>query len=175
MLGGAASLYAQMGIPAIQQREELMKLKFTWFVPDTLTITDPLKQGPEIAPARDGLSNVITGTNWALKTEALNDDGSPMVVTNDPAVYANSTPIVDVISHFTPFNAPDPENFDDIARMVSEGTMSREQLQAWLEARLFQKLNKADQEQQATDRIMKKVSPTTTFKMPAAPVTEGQE
>ena len=141
-----------------------MKLAFKWYVPDTLTITDPTLQGPTVAPSRDGLTNVITGTNWALKTEALNDDGTPMAIANDPAVYANSTPIVDTISHYTPFDAPDAGNFSDVT------TMSREQLQAWLETCLFKKLNKADQEQQATDRIMKKVSPTTTFAMPAASV-----
>jgi hypothetical protein len=151
-----------------------MKVKFTWYIPDTLTITDPEKQGPTVALSRDGLNNVITGTNWALKAEALNDDGTPMAIANDPAVYANSTPVVDTISHYTPFDAPDPEKFEDVTKLTREQLCGEE---GWLGRRLFQKLNKADQEQQATDRLLKKASPATTFKMPAEPAAgaEGQE
>ena len=139
-----------------------MKIRFTWYVPDTMTITDPEKQGPTVAPARDGLTNVITGTNWALKAEALNDDGTPIVIESDPASHNYNPEVVDIISHYTPFGAPDPEKFEDVTKM------GRDQLQAWLEKCLFQRLNKADQEQQATDRIMKKACPTQTFTMPSA-------
>lgn len=143
-----------------------MKVKFTWYVPDTLTITDPENQGPTVAPARDGLTNVITGTNWALKAEALNDDGTPMVSESNPNAHNYSPEVVDIISHYTPFGAPNVESFTDVTKI------SREELQSWLEQCLFERLNKADQEQQATDRLLKKVSPTTTFKMPAAPESE---
>ena len=135
-----------------------MKPAFTWYVPDTLNIGDPAQQGPTVAPSRDGLTNVITGTNWAIKAEALNDDGTPML-------DANNNPVVDVISHYTPFGAPDPEKFEDVTKLTREQLVGEE---GWLGRRLFQKLNKADQEQQATDRLLKKVSPTTTFVMPAA-------
>lgn len=107
-----------------------MSNKYTWYIPDTLTITDPTEQGPMVAPSEDGMTNVVVGTNWALK--AVADDGTEVVLNG-------YTP-------FAPVDSKDFVPFDDV---------SVQHLESWL----FNtpdgtgSLNKLDQQGQADDKI----------------------
>lgn len=112
--------------------EETNDITYEWFVPDTLSITDPEKQGPTVVDI-GGLADVIIGTNWAVR--GTHKDGT-----------------IDTIAHYTKFTDADPKNFlafDDI---------SEKHLWQWLFAppEGSGPLNKLDQEGQIKDRIRTK-------------------
>ncbi len=124
-----------------------MKIAFTWYVPDTITIADPDKQGPLVG-TRAGVAGVVVSVPWALKGVA--EDGTTEIA-------AMTTPLAAIDPTDPSFKPFDKVTAVDLASWLfsaPDGTGT---------------LSKADQERQLTDRILAKASPATPAKLVAQP------
>ena len=125
-----------------------MKITFKWFVPDTLTISDPEKQGPHVG-TRNGVPGVIVAVPWALEGTA--EDGTKLVA-------AMVTPIGEAdpkAETYKPFESVTEQDLERWLFSAPDGIGS---------------LSKVDQEQQLTKRIFDLASPTFAAKLGAKPV-----
>lgn len=124
-----------------------MKINWTWSVPDTLTITDPNKQGPLVG-TRNGVQGVIVGIPWALKGVA--EDGTERTV-----------------AMITPIGAADPtsETFKPFEQVT------KVDLEKWLFSAPdgIGSLSKIDQQNQLTARILEDAAPAYPAKLGAPP------
>ncbi len=125
-----------------------MKIDFSWHVPDDVTISDPNQQGPLVG-TRGGVSGVIVAIPWALV--GVSEDGTRLV-TSMTTPIANADPTSET---FKPFEQ-----------------VTKDDLKNWLlsEPDGIGSLNKADQEQQLTARILEASAPAFPAKLGAVPV-----